>query len=84
MADCEWYECLSCLNPDLRDGYSTLLSQLLLGLLAGVGVSQVGVEVLVQHLRRLLVEVPSLPSGGKHTARINAERTQHCTEPLCR
>ena len=45
--DWERYECLSCLNPDLRDGYSTLLSQLLLGLLAGVGVSQVGVEVLV-------------------------------------
>ncbi len=34
----------------LRDGYATFPGELLLGLLAGVGVGQVRVEVLVEDL----------------------------------
>lgn len=48
---------------DLRDGDPALLGQLLLGFLAGIRVGQVRVEVLVQHLRRLFVEVAPLASG---------------------
>ena len=44
----------------LRDSNAALPGQLLLGLLAGVGVGQVGVEVLVQHLAGLLAEVAAL------------------------
>ena len=47
----------------LRYSNSTLSSKLLLCLLAGVGVGQMGVEVLVQHLARLLAEVPALSPG---------------------
>ena len=43
---------------DLRHRDSTLTGQVLLGLLAGVGVGQVGVEVFVEGLRGLLGEVP--------------------------
>ena len=47
----------------LRDCDAALPSQLLLGLLCRVRVRQVGVEVLIQDLARLLVEVPPLASG---------------------
>ena len=47
----------------LRDCDAALPGQLLLGLLCRVRVRQVGVEVLVQDLARLLVEVPPLASG---------------------
>ena len=50
---------------DLGDGDSALPAELLLGLLAGVGVGEVRVEVLVQDLRRLLAEVPPLPARVK-------------------
>lgn len=42
---------------------AALFGQLLFGFLAGVGVTEVGVEVLVQDLRGLLVEVPPLSPG---------------------
>ena len=42
---------------------STLLGQLLFSLLARVGVGQVGVEVLIQHLRSLLAEITPLAPG---------------------
>lgn len=45
----------------LGNGNTTLFSQLLFGLLAGVWVAEVGVKVLVQDLRGLLAEVPSFP-----------------------
>lgn len=44
-----------------RDG--ALLCQFFFGLLAGVGVAEVRVEVFVQDLCCLLVEVPSFPSA---------------------
>lgn len=47
----------------LRDGDAALFGELLLGLLAGIRVRQVRVEVLVQHLRGLLAEVASLAPG---------------------
>ena len=53
-----WYG--SSCRSNLRDCDAALSSQLLLRLLGGVGVRQVGVEVLVQNLARLLVEVPPL------------------------
>lgn len=46
----------------LRHSDPTLFGQFLLGFLARIRVRQVGVEVLVQHLRRLLVEVAPLTS----------------------
>ena len=46
-------------NLGQRD--AALSGQLLLDLLGRVGVGQVGVEVLVQHLGRLLAVVPPLP-----------------------
>ena len=53
------YESIS----DLRDCDSTFPGQLLLGLLAGVGVGEVRVEILVQHLARLFTKVSSLPAS---------------------
>ena len=47
----------------LGNGNAAFFSQLLLGLLAGVGVAEVRVEVLVQDLRGLLAEVPPFPSA---------------------
>lgn len=41
---------------------ATLLCQLLFSLLAGIGVTEVRVEILVQDLCRLFVEVSSFPS----------------------
>lgn len=35
--------------------------ELLLGLLAGVGVAQVGIEILIEHLRGLFAEIAPLP-----------------------
>ena len=51
----------------LGDGDATLLGQLLFSLLARVGVGQVGVEVLIQHLGSLLAEVT--PLAPEHTHR---------------
>ena len=48
---------------DLRDCDSTFPGQLLLGLLAGVGVGEVRVEILVQHLARLFTKVASLSAS---------------------
>ena len=47
---------------DLRHCDVALPGKLFLGLLAGVGVGQVAVEVLVQNLRRLFAEIPPLAS----------------------
>ena len=47
-------------QSNLRNCDAALSGQLLLCLLCGVGVRQVGVEILVQDLARLLVEVPPL------------------------
>merc|ERR1712127_926118 len=49
----------------LRYSNSTLPSELLLCLLAGVGVGQVGVEVLVQDLRCLLAKISPFSSCVK-------------------
>ncbi len=46
-----------------RDG--ALLGQLLFGLLAGIRVTEVRVEILVQNLCRLLAEVASFPPGER-------------------
>ena len=46
----------------LGNSDATLFSQLLLGLLAGVGVAEVRVEVFVQDLCGLLAEIPPFPS----------------------
>ena len=56
---------------------STLLGQLLFSLLARVGVTKVGVEVLVQDLRRLLVEVPPLSSAEKSHEEEGHEEESH-------
>ena len=50
-------------DSNLRHGDAALPGQLLLGLLAGVGVGQVRVEVLIEDLRGLLAEVAPLSSG---------------------
>merc|ERR1719362_2417074 len=55
---------------NLRYSNSTLSSKLLLCLLAGVGVGQMGVEVLVQHLARLLAEVPALSPGVQESGAV--------------
>jgi hypothetical protein len=39
-----------------------------LGFFTGVGVGQVGIEILVQHLRGFLSEVPPLPSLVQESA----------------
>lgn len=57
----------------LRDGDAALFGQLLFGLLAGIWVRQVGVEVLVQHLCGLLAEVASF-APDKDTARVQPSR----------
>ena len=48
---------------NLRDSNATFPGEFLLGLLAGVGVRQVRVEVLVEDLGGLLAEVAPLASG---------------------
>ena len=53
---------------DLADGDAALARQLLLGLLARVGVAQVRVEVLVEDLRGLLAEVAPLAPGVEEAA----------------
>ena len=58
LADVVWYGRVL----HLGDCDAALLGQLLLGLLTGVGVTEVRVEVLIQDLRCLLIEVPPLPS----------------------
>lgn len=60
----------------LRHRDTAFLSQLLFGLLAGVGVAEMGVEVLVQDLRRLLVEVPPLSPGpmGRKSKKQSGEK----------
>ena len=50
-------------DSNLRDGDATFPSEFLLGLLGGIGVGEVRVEVLVQDLRGLLAEVPPLSPG---------------------
>lgn len=50
---------------DLSNSDGTLLGQLLLGLLTGVGVCQVGVKVLIQNLSCLLAEVSSFTPDRK-------------------
>lgn len=47
--------------PDLRHSDGTLLGELLLGLLTGVWVCQVGIKIFIQNLRCLLAEVSSFP-----------------------
>ena len=49
----------------LGDCDGALLGQLLLSLLAGVRVAEVGVKVLIQDLRCLLIEVHHLPSSRR-------------------
>ena len=49
----------------LRHSDPTLFGQLLFGLLTGIRIGQVGVEVLVQHLCCLLVEVTPLTSDKR-------------------
>ena len=46
----------------LRDSDSTLLGELLLGLLTRIWVTQVGVEILIQDLSGLFAEVTAFPS----------------------
>lgn len=46
----------------LRHSDPTLFGQFLLGFLTGIRIRQMGVEILVQHLRSLLVEVAPLTS----------------------
>lgn len=45
----------------LRDGDAAFLGKLLLGLLAGIRVAQVRVEIFIQDLGGLLAEIASLP-----------------------
>ena len=66
----------------LGDCDGALLGQLLLSLLAGVRVAEVGVKVLVQDLRRLLVEIPSFPSATQKHRRLGTIKTiQSMTNP---
>lgn len=46
----------------LRDGYSTLFGKFLFGFFTGVGVGQVGVEILIQDLCGLFAEVAPFAS----------------------
>ena len=59
---------------DLGDGDATLACQLLLGLLRGVGVGEVRVEILVQNFRSLLAEVPPFPPRIKEPRSENHHR----------
>ncbi len=52
-------------RPDLRDSDGAPLGQLLLGLLTGVRVCQMGVKIFIQNLCRLLAEVSPFPPGRK-------------------
>ena len=55
------YSKFTLLATDLGDGDPTLPGQFFLGLLTGVRIAQVRVEILIQYLCRLLTEIPSLP-----------------------
>ena len=61
-------KCIGC-AAHLRDGDPTLFGQFLFGLLTGIRVGQVGVEVLVQYLCCLLVEVTPLTSDKQKKKR---------------
>lgn len=50
------------LATHLRHSDPTLLGKFLLGFLTWIGIRKVGVEILVQHLRSLLVKVTPLTS----------------------
>lgn len=49
----------------LGDSDRAFLGQFLLGLLTGIRITEVGVEVLVQDLGGLFVEVPPFPPAKK-------------------
>lgn len=55
----------------LRHSDPTFFGQLLLCLLTWVRIRQVGVEILVQHLCRLLVEVTPLASDTQRQVKMN-------------
>lgn len=66
----------------LGDCDGALLGQLLLSLLAGVRVAEVGVKVLIQDLCRLLVEIPSFPSATQKHRRLGTIKiNQTMTNP---
>lgn len=52
----------------LRDGYSTLFGKFLFGFFTGVGVGQVGVEILIQDLCGLFAEVAPFASVETQTS----------------
>lgn len=55
-------------RTDLRDGYSTLFGKFLFGFFTGVGVGQVGVEILIQDLCGLFAEVAPFASVETQTS----------------
>lgn len=57
----------------LRDGYSTLFGKFLFGFFTGVGVGQVGVEILIQDLCGLFAEVAPFASAETKKNKKNSD-----------